>query len=116
MSKISEAASLSHDTLIGYVTAPSIEVAQNLAENLLKARLVACVNVVNGVESIYRWEGSIERGSEVLMILKTSAKHQDAIAKLIHDEHPYDVPECVFTTVVSGYQPYLQWIHRETSV
>jgi len=105
---------MSKDTLMGYVTAPSMEIARMLATKLLEARLVACVNVFTGVESIYRWKGGIEMETETLMVLKTSADHREAIVDLVEREHPYDVPECIFTEVVFGNLPYLQWVHEET--
>ena len=52
--------------------------------------------------------------TETLMVLKTSADHRDAIVDLVEREHPYDVPECIFTEVVFGNLPYLQWVHEET--
>src|SRR6266478_5741306 len=77
------------------VTAPDMRVARKLARAALDARLVACANLVPGVESHYWWQGKIERGSEVLLMLKTTRARLAKLEKLVLKLHPYDTPEFV---------------------
>jgi periplasmic divalent cation tolerance protein len=72
------------------VTVPSQDVAQQLAHDLVRERLAACVNIVSGVRSIYAWEGKIERTDEVLMIIKTQSARYAALEAFVWAQHPYD--------------------------
>ena len=92
------------------VTAPNVKTARSLARAALDARLIACANLVPRVESIFRWEGKIERGSEVLMILKTTAKCLTKLEKLIVTEHPYNTPEFLVMDLRGGNRRYLEWV------
>ena len=95
---------------IALVTAPDLKTARRLARAALKARLIACANLIPGIESHYRWEGKIERGSEVLIVLKTTAKCIGKLEKLIIAEHPYDTPEFVILDLRGGNKRYLDWL------
>jgi len=95
---------------IALVTAPDLKIARRLARAALDARLIACANLIPKVESHYRWQGKIERGTEVLMVLKTTAKCLKALEKLIVDEHPYDTPEFVVLDLRGGNKRYLDWL------
>lgn len=97
------------------MTAPDPEVAERLAEELVKARLAACANLVPGVTSVYRWKGAVERASEVLMVLKTTENRLPALVERAAGLHPYDVPEVLALPVDEGYGPYLRWVAEETS-
>src|SRR5258707_10367503 len=92
------------------VTAPDLKTARRLAKAALEARLVACANLVPRVESHYRWRGKIETGTEVLMILKTSAARLVALEKLIVAKHPYDTPEFIVLPVSGGNRGDLKWV------
>jgi periplasmic divalent cation tolerance protein len=96
---------------IALVTAPDIKVARTLARAALEARLIACANLIPRVESHYRWQGKLERSSEVLMILKTTAKCVRKLERLITDRHPYDTPEFLILNLNGGNQRYLDWLH-----
>jgi len=96
------------------VTAPDSKVARRLAKAALKARLIACANLIPRIESRYRWQGRIESGIEVLMVLKTTADRLAALEKLVLAKHPYDTPEFVVLPVNRGNKRYLNWL--ETSV
>lgn len=98
-----------------YTTAPSREVADALARSLLEARLAACVNMFDGMRSLYRWEGKTEQAEEVAMLIKTQAKHADAVKAHIALEHPYDTPACLVIDVADGLPDFLQWITQETT-
>jgi periplasmic divalent cation tolerance protein len=92
------------------VTAPDLKTARRLARVALKARLIACANLIPRIESHYRWQGKIERGSEVLMILKTTQRCVAKLEKLIIAAHPYDTPEFVVIDLCGGNRRYLEWL------
>ena len=96
-------------------TAPNAEVGGLIARTLIEERLAACVNVIPGVRSIYRWEGDIQDDPEVVLIIKTQADRCEALAARIKDLHPYDVPEVLVLPAVGGSAPYLAWIRTETN-
>ena len=89
--------------------------ARKLGRTLVESRLVACVNLLGGVESVYRWKGNVETASEVLVVIKTNASMYDRVQSLILEHHPYELPEIVAVPVVKGLVPYLQWIAAESS-
>jgi len=97
-----------------YVTAPSEEVGRSIAKSILKSRLAACVNIVKNVVSLYWWEGKINDESEVLMIIKTKLALFEDLEREIKALHPYKVPEIIALPLVTGYQPYLDWLSAET--
>jgi len=92
------------------VTAPGVKVARKLAEVCLKARAAACVNIIPRVESHYWWQGKVERGNELLMVIKTTASRLNALEKCVLANHPYDTPEFVVLPISSGNRRYLEWI------
>jgi periplasmic divalent cation tolerance protein len=96
---------------IALVTAPDLKTARRLARAALNARLIACANLVPEIESHYRWQGRIEHGPEVLMILKTTGKCIKKLEKLILAEHPYDMPEFVVLDLRGGNGRYLNWLN-----
>jgi periplasmic divalent cation tolerance protein len=96
------------------VTAPDLEVARSLARVLVEARLAACVNLVPGVRSLYRWEGEVQEDQEVLLVVKTRADRGAALTSRLLDLHPYDVPEVLELSAVGGNEAYLRWV-REVS-
>jgi periplasmic divalent cation tolerance protein len=95
-------------------TVPDKPAAQKIAEELLTARLAACVNLTGPIDSLYWWEGRIQRDSEVLMIIKTREELFDRLEEAVRRLHPYDVPEVVGLPIVRGSAPYLGWITEET--
>jgi periplasmic divalent cation tolerance protein len=97
------------------VTAPEMKTARKLAQAALKERLVACVNLLPGVESHYWWKGTLERGKEVLMIFKTRAGQTTRLEKLIVANHPYDTPEFVVVPVAAANERYLKWWLTQTA-
>ncbi|MGA2801208.1 MAG: divalent-cation tolerance protein CutA [Verrucomicrobiota bacterium] len=92
------------------VTAPNLKTARALAKAALKARLIACANLVPKIESHYRWHGKIESGAEVLLILKTQKSKLAALEKLTLARHPYDTPEFIVLQLSAGNQRYLDWL------
>jgi periplasmic divalent cation tolerance protein len=97
-----------------FSTFPSEHVATKIARVLVHERLVACVNVVPGVRSIYRWKDEIDDSREVLAIMKTTAARATALRARIIELHPYEVPEVIAVAVAAGHAPYLDWIETVT--
>jgi periplasmic divalent cation tolerance protein len=98
------------------VTAPDLKTARRLARAALAARLIACANLVPKVESHYRWRGKIEKGTEVLLLLKTSRAKLAALEKLVLAEHPYDTPEFVVMKLDQGSGRYLDWLQASVKL
>ncbi len=88
--------------------------AKEIIHGLLDQRLIACASIFPEVESIYRWEGKIEEGREVKVILKSLAKHFDPIQNYIKEHCSYEVPEVLQIDVVQGNPHYLAWVSQET--
>ncbi len=91
-------------------TAPDADTGARIAQALVEERLAACVNVIPGVRSIYRWQGEIEDEREVLLVIKTRAERLDALAERLRVLHPYQVPELLAFSVAGGSTPYLEWM------
>src|SRR5688572_30681494 len=92
------------------VTAPDMKVARELAKACLEARAAACVNIIPRLESHYRWQGKVERGSELLLLIKTTTARLAVLEKCVLTNHPYDTPEFVVLPISSGNRRYLDWI------
>ena len=101
--------------LVIYCTCPDTSVASEIAEALLEQRLAACVNLLPNVQSIYRWQGRIERDDEVLLLIKSDATRFEQLKKQILDLHPYELPEIIGVPVEAGYREYLRWITQSLS-
>lgn len=95
------------------ITAPRGRKAEALAEGLVAARLAACVNVVPGVVSHYRWKGKAVRDAEDLLVAKTSRAKIPALTRWIEKHHPYATPEVLALAVAGGAKPYLAWLAGE---
>lgn len=97
------------------VTAPDAEVGKTIARALVEERLVACVNLLAGVLSIYRWQGKVEEAGEVLLVLKTVPHRLSAVVARVKELHPYKVPEVIALPVETALPAYAAWIVEETS-
>lgn len=98
-----------------YMTAGDWEEARRIGARLVEERLAACVNLLPGMVSLYRWQGAVEEGREVVMIAKTT---QDRLADLtarVAALHSYDCPCVVALPMVGGHAPFLDWIGEETA-
>jgi periplasmic divalent cation tolerance protein len=91
-------------------TASSREEAKRIAKALVEERLAACVNVVHGVESIYRWQGKVEEAAEVLLLIKTNVEKLEALETAVRRLHSYEVPEFLIFEVNGGSAAYLKWL------
>lgn len=93
---------------------PDSESAFNLARELVRLRLAACVNVLAPATSFYRWEGREEQASEVPVLIKAEASRYEELESAIRSRHPYEVPEIVSWEIERGSADYLAWVERES--
>jgi periplasmic divalent cation tolerance protein len=103
------------DFLQVQTTVSSADEAQRLAGALVERRLAACVQVIGPVQSIYRWEGRVERAEEWLCLIKSPASRYDALQQAIRELHSYECPEIVAVPIERGSDDYLRWLAAETS-
>ncbi|KAF0980414.1 hypothetical protein FDP41_013628 [Naegleria fowleri] len=99
---------------VAYVTSP-IRIAESIAKALLTQKLVACVNIVPQVKSMYWWEGQICSDEEALLIIKTRKDLQQQVIECVIKNHEYSVPEVIFMDISEGNQDYLKWIDQSTT-
>jgi periplasmic divalent cation tolerance protein len=91
-------------------TAGSREEAERIAQSLVEERLAACVNLIGGVRSVYRWKNAIESADEVLLLIKTQQEKIEPLRTRIHALHSYELPEFLVLEVAGGSHAYLDWI------
>ena len=103
-------------TLMVYTNLPDRAAALALARGLVSRRLAACVNVLDGCTSVYRWEGAIEEAGEVPVLVKTRAARYPELEAAIRELHPYELPEIVAVPIVRGLPDYLEWVALETAI
>lgn len=99
-----------------FITVPTESVAEDLSRALVSERLVACVNIVPAIRSLYWWEGKICDDKELLLIAKTTDIRFQALRDRVVELHPYDTPEIVALPIIEGHEPYLTWIESSTAV
>ncbi|MDW7981073.1 MAG: divalent-cation tolerance protein CutA [Verrucomicrobiales bacterium] len=92
------------------VTVPGLKVARSIARAVLEARLAACVNIVPRVESHYWWQGKIESGTELLMILKTTTPKLPQLERIVLANHPYETPEFIAVRINRANKAYSDWL------
>ena len=96
------------------VTVANQEEAIRIGEGVVNAKLAACVNVIPGIQSIYRWKGKIVKAQEVLLILKSTKPRYSALEKMIKSMHTYETPEIIALPVKEGLDRYIGWVCNET--
>ena len=96
--------------IVVLTTAGSEEQAEAIARGLVEAELAACVNVVGGARSTYRWQGSVNRDVELLLVVKTTADRFDAVRAKIRELHSYELPEVIALPIVDADPAILDWI------
>lgn len=103
------------DPVFIYMTAGSPDEARRIARVLVDERLAACVNIIDGMTAIYRWEGAVEEGLETVMIAKTRRDRFDDLARRVRELHSYAVPCIVEIPLGRGDAPYLDWLRAEST-
>ena len=104
------------DTILVLTNLPDRDTAGRLAQRLVESRLAACVNILNGCTSVYRWKGEVERAEEVPVLIKTRAARYEELEAAIREVHPYEIPEIIAIPVVHGLAEYLEWVAEETAI
>ncbi|WP_295005192.1 divalent-cation tolerance protein CutA [uncultured Dechloromonas sp.] len=102
------------ETLIVITNCPDEETANAIALAVVEERLAACVNILPRVQSLYRWQGSVESAAEIPLLIKTTAGNYPALEARITALHPYEVPEIVALPLARGLPAYLNWVAAET--
>lgn len=102
------------NVLVVLTNCPDVEVADRIARTVVEQRLAACANRLAPVESVYRWQGAIERATEVPLLIKTTRERYAEIEQAIRALHPYEVPEIIAMPVSAGLASYLRWVADET--
>ncbi len=94
-------------------TAPNVDEAARIARALVEDRLAACVNIVGGARSIYRWQGAIEDSPETLLLIKSDRRLFAELSRRLAVLHPYTTPEIIAVPIDTGSEPYLTWLASE---
>ncbi len=97
-----------------YVTTPDEKCAEELGRGAIENRLAACVNILPGMKSIYRWKGGIESAQECVLILKSRRAYQQKIFQWVKSNHPYECPCILVVAIEDGLPEYIQWLELET--
>jgi periplasmic divalent cation tolerance protein len=101
---------MAEQLLLAISTFPDAETANRVAHSLVSERFAACANIIPAVHSIYRWKDKIETAGEVMVFFKTTPDRQAAFQEKLRSLHPYEVPEIIFVSVVTGLSDYLRWV------
>ncbi|SRR6266545_3056395 len=104
------------DALVVFMTAANGEEAARLADMLVGAHLAACVQILPAIESVYRWNGRVERQAEVLLIAKTTKLKFEELERQVQALHSYETPEIVALPITVGSVPYLNWLSDTLSL
>lgn len=96
--------------IIVLITASNKKEAARIAQGLVKNKLAACVNIIGKIESLFWWQGKIDRAKEVLLVVKSQKKMLSRIIKLVRSLHSYDCPEIIALPIIGGHKNYLDWI------
>ena len=105
---------MSDDTLLVITAFPDPESAERAARALVEQALAACVNVLAACYSVYRWQGKVERATEIPLFIKTTRSRYAAVEARIRALHPYELPEIIALPLAAGLPAYLEWVKRET--
>jgi periplasmic divalent cation tolerance protein len=98
-----------------YITCPNRQEALQLAQAVVVQRLAACANILDGMTSVYWWDGQVQEDQECVLIFKTQAPLVDELIAKVRDLHSYEVPAILSLPILKGNPDYLQWIGSETS-
>jgi periplasmic divalent cation tolerance protein len=104
------------EAIVVLMTAANGEEAARLADLLIGAHLAACVQILPEMESVYRWQGKIERQAEILLLAKTTRSKFDELEREVRALHSYDTPEIIALPIVAGSAPYLEWLTESVKI
>jgi len=93
-----------------FCTCPDKDTAEKIARLLVAGNNAACVNILPGITSVYKWQGKIESAEEHLLLIKAHKDHYQVIETTIHEHHPYELPEIIAVAIERGLPEYLHWI------
>jgi len=96
--------------IVVFVSCANKEEAGRISSNLVEKKLVACVNIIDKISSLFWWDGKVDRAQEVLLIMKSKKTKIKQIIKTVKSLHSYEVPEIIALPIIAGYKPYLEWI------
>ena len=96
--------------IVIFITAANKKQADNIGRALVKHKLAACVNIVRSIESVFWWQGKLDKAKESLLIIKSRKEKLSKIIKLVKSLHSYSVPEIIALPIISGNKDYLKWI------
>lgn len=96
--------------VVVFVTAKDMREAKKIADTLVEKKLIACANIIKGIESVFWWEGKVDRSKEVLLIMKTKRSVLARVVKAVKACHSYSVPEVIALPIIAGNRGYLRWI------
>jgi periplasmic divalent cation tolerance protein len=105
---------MNDEPVLLYTTYPSVVEASQAGRKLVEAGLAACVNVIPGMRSIYRWQGKVEEADEAVMIVKTRRSLAERAIAAVKAGHSYDTPAALVLPILGGSQPYIDWLLAET--
>lgn len=100
--------------IVCFCACPERETAERIASALVGERLAACVNVLPGVSSLYRWQGKVERAEETMLMIKTVSGRLDALSARVAQLHPYELPEVIAVEAAGGLPACLDWVAAQT--
>lgn len=100
--------------VLAYITAPNRDEALRIGKALLEARLAACINVLDGMQSVFWWQGRLEESRECVLLVKSSAARKEAITAKVRELHGYSLPCVIFWPLEGGNPEYLAWIEKES--
>lgn len=98
-----------------YITVPSHAEALRIGNQLVEECLVACANIIDGMTSIYRWQGKLVQDKETLLFLKTESSRVEEVIARVKDLHPYECPAIIALPILQGFDPFVQWVKESTS-
>lgn len=99
--------------ILALTTCPDMDVARRLAHVLVEQHLAACVNILPGATSVYKWQGKIEEASELVLLIKSREERLDEIRTQLVELHPYELPELIVVPIEEGLPAYLAWIDSQ---
>ena len=105
---------MAENHIVTLCTVPDRESGERIAQALVEEKLAACVNLLPGVSSTYRWQGKVEKAEECLLIIKTGVSRFEPLKQRIKALHPYELPEIIALPIIHGSREYLNWITEST--